>query len=214
MESLTARQSEIFQYICNYIQLQAIPPTFREIAEAFSIRSTNGVKELLNSIAKKGYLRLIPRVSRGIQVVAQTPSAKHTDQQAESTTHQIPLLGSIAAGSPILTETTHNEWLAIDKSMCRDPKSVFALKVRGDSMIGAGILNGDIVIVSVIHHEPKPGTIVAAIVGNEATVKRFFKEKECVKLMPENDKFAPIIITSESPEFRIAGQVIGLIRKY
>lgn len=203
---LTERQRHIYEFIVARIQEGGSPPTIREIGERFSISSTNGVRATLTALTKKGYIRRKPLLSRGIELTdyvataAGSPAAKH-----------IPIVGKVAAGDPILAVEHVEGTLAVDSSLV-PAEDVFALRVRGDSMTGAGILDGDYVLA---HQQPAAnrGDIVVAIIGDEATVKRYFPEGARVRLMPENPEHSPIVLDRFSPEFRIAGKVVGLIRK-
>jgi len=198
---LTARQQEVLDYIKQYMAESGMPPTFREIGDNFDIQSTNGVRCLLMVLEKKGSLRLIPKVSRGIQLT-----------EAPVNDSSIPLLGRIAAGSPIVTTETADDRLEFPSYFGRMNGSIFALKVQGESMIGEGIYDGDTVIVE-SSNEAKHGEIVAAFLNGEATVKTYSKKGAKVELLPSNPKFNPILVSPED-DFRIVGKIRGLVRKY
>jgi len=204
---LTNRQQQIYDFIVSRIQRDGSAPTIREIGERFRIASTNGVRATLTALSKKGYIRRKPLLSRGIELTDYVEKAPMSD-----TVKQIPVVGKVAAGEPVLAVEHLEGTLAVDTSLV-PAQDVFALRVRGDSMSNAGILDGDYVLA---RQQPTAnrGDIVVAIVGDEATVKRYHPEGVTVRLVPENPKHSPIVVNRHSPEFRIAGKVIGLIRKF
>ena len=204
---LTARQQQIYDFIAGRIQENGSPPTIREIGEQFGISSTNGVRATLTALTKKGYIRRKPLLSRGIELT------DYVEKVAMSSkTQNIPIIGKVAAGEPILAVENVEGTLAVDSSFV-STKEVFALRVRGDSMKDAGILNGDYVLARQ-QVTANRGDIIVAIIGEEATVKRYSPEGTRVRLMPENPSYRPIVLHRYSPEFRIAGKVVGLIRKF
>lgn len=197
MDPLTKRQKEILDFIGNYLQEHGYAPSYREIGEHFALNSPATIAEHINSLRAKGYLDSDPYQARSLQL---TPT---WDDQ----TFQIGLLGTIAAGSPIEAIRT-NETINIPRDMMG--KDVFALKVRGDSMIEDGILDGDYIIVQKCP-EPRNGDIVVALLeGNNATLKRFYKEKDHVRLQPANSIYNPI----RTRKVVIQGKVKGVIRKF
>lgn len=198
---LTDRQKQVLKYIKNQIAKHGSPPTIREIGNYMKIKSTNGVRLHLNALIKKGYLIKHEFISRGLELT----HTLATDVQ------KLPLVGSVPAGLPIdAIENIEGEF-AFDSSFIPKGES-FTLRIVGDSMKNAGILNNDIVLVQKQKTAQK-GEIVVAIIGEEATVKRYFPESNRIILRPENDDFDDIIVNKESPEFQIAGKVVGLIRK-
>ncbi len=210
--SLTPKQSEILEYIIGYLSATGMPPTFREIGENLNIKSTNGVRCLLIALEKKGVIRLIPNVSRGIQVVSVAASGKGASKSI------IPFLGRIAAGNPVVSEEQTNEYVEFPSFFGRTVGSLFALKVQGQSMIDLGINDGDTIIVE-RESRAENGDIIAALLNGEVTVKTFEKVHKATphdvvaRLLPANNKFKPINITKED-EFRIIGKIRGLLRKY
>ncbi len=198
---LTDRQRQIFNFISESIRERGIPPTIREIGERFSIRSTNGVRSILNALIKKGYIKKTPLVSRGIELADEMFTA----------VRQLPLVGSVPAGAPLLAEENIDGSIAVDASFVPSGEN-FTLRVVGESMIGAGIADGDFVVVRKQNTAEK-GDIVVAVIGDEATVKRFYPEEDHVRLEPENDAFGPIIVEYDTPRFYIAGKVVGLLRR-
>jgi len=205
---MTARQKQIFNFIVDYSKLHAKPPTLREIGGEFKIKSTNGVHCLVQAIRKKGFLQLSPRVSRGIQITAPVTEAEASDPGIA-----IPILGRVAAGGPILAVENIEGTVVVDASFCKRSRDVFALRVQGDSMVNAGIYHGDLVFVRQ-NALVSRGDIVVAVIGSDATVKRYFPENGRVRLEPENDSYGPVIVDEQSGDFRIAGKVIGVLRKY
>jgi len=198
---LTDKQRQVLQFIRDQISTRGSAPTIREIGKYMGITSTNGVRLHLSALIRKGYLKKQEFIARGLELTA--PVA--TDIK------QVPLVGSVPAGLPIDAIENIESEIALDASFAPKGDS-FTLRVVGDSMRDAGILDGDIVLVQK-QDVARKGDIVVAIIGEEATVKRYFPEGRQVRLQPENDDFEPIIVGRRSPEFRIAGKVVGLMRK-
>ena len=199
--TLTERQRQILRFIEDLITRRGHSPTIREIGEKFGISSTNGVRTHLSALIRKGYLRNSDYISRGLELTRHLAAG----------TGRVPLVGSVPAGRPIdAIENVEGE-IILDITFLPKGDS-FSLTVSGDSMIGAGIYNGDVVIVRKQNVAQK-GEIVVAVVDGEATVKRYFPEKHVVRLQPENPAFDPILVSLKSGEFRIAGKVVGLLRK-
>ena len=194
---LNERAREILAFIQRFRRERGSAPTIREIGEHFRISSTNGVRYYLNLLEKSGHIRRNPKISRGIGTIAsQAPSG-------------IPVLGRVAAGQPILAEENMSGALDMD-DMFGETSSLFALQVRGDSMIDAGILEGDYVIVRK-QDEARAGEIVVALLEDEATVKYFQPRRGHVELVAANEKYAPIVVGKEDA-FRILGTVRGVVR--
>jgi len=198
---LTARQKQVYEFISASICERGAPPTIREIGERFGIQSTNGVRSILTALIKKGFITKTPLVSRGIELVEKLTSA----------VKQLPLVGTVPAGAPLLAEENVEGTIAVDTTFLPSGET-FSLRVVGESMIGAGIANGDYVVVR-RQDSADSGDIVVAVIGDEATVKRYFPEPECVRLEPENEAFGPIIVENDTPGFYIAGKVVGLLRR-
>ncbi len=199
-EDLTDRQRAIYAYIEERINRDGQPPTIREIGQKFGISSTNGVRSFLNALIKKGYISKSSAVARGIRLVKENAEAM-----------MIPLVGQVAAGMPLTAEENISERIVVDRSFAPSG-DLFTLRVKGDSMKNAGIFNGDFVLV---RKQPSAsaGDIVVAVIGDEATVKRYFPERKHVRLQPENEAFGPIIIERSAPGFYLAGKVVGLMRR-
>ncbi|MCP4581381.1 MAG: transcriptional repressor LexA [candidate division Zixibacteria bacterium] len=206
MKELTPRQREIFEYIKESVVEMGRPPSLREIGERFKINSTNGVRSVLEALERKGYIRRNRYLSRGIEILKESP--EHLD---EDQLRKVPWVGRVAAGQPLWAEQNIEGNFYIDKTFVPG-EHIFALKVAGDSMKDAGILDGDYVLVR-RQQTAQKGEIVVAQIDDEATVKRFYLDKKRIRLEPENADFGPIIIEKGTPGFAIAGKVIGLMRK-
>jgi repressor LexA len=199
MAQLTPRQSQILQVIQSFIAESGMPPTRAEIARELGFKSANAAEEHLRALQRKGVLELIPGASRGIQL---------KDSLREQL--GLPLVGRVAAGSPILAEEHIETHYRIDQALF-NPKPHYLLRVEGMSMKNAGILHGDLVAV---HRTPEVRSrqIVVARVEDEVTVKRYRQEGSLVWLMPENDEFQPIRVDLNSQTMVIEGVVVGVIR--
>ncbi|BDQ03970.1 transcriptional repressor LexA [Ignavibacterium sp.] len=208
---LTDRQKEILSYIQKFVEDNGFPPTLREIAAHFGLASTFGVKRHLDALKKKGYLKVESYASRAI-----TLNKKSFDESDSSTIEynskiiSIPVVGRVAAGSPILSEENLDGTIAIDSNFFGNSKNCFAFKVSGDSMINAGIFDGDLVIVNP-NEKVSQHDIVVARVDDEITVKNYEKKNDKVFLIPQNEKYEPIIVT-EKNNFSLVGKVIGVLR--
>ncbi len=211
MKELTERQQEILDFIQEFININSYPPTYREIGKKFDIASTYGVKRHLDALQKKGYLDTCKNTSRTISVKQCTEQNKLSDTTLTSG-FQIPIVGRVAAGYPVLSEENIDGTLTLDNSFVRSGSTYFALKVKGESMIKAGIMEGDYVIVNQ-QNIANNGDIIVATVNDEATLKRFSKNAKGMQLIPENDNFSPIPINF-SDNFSIIGKVIGVYRWY
>lgn len=210
MEDLSKRQREVLDYIQSRILHNNIPPTYREIGDALGISSTNGVSDHVKALIKKGYLR---KVSSGSGAARGLILTEKSSIQRSETVVDVPLLGTVAAGAPILAEESYERTIRLDASMADTNSPVFALRVRGDSMINAGIYEDDIVIVRQTQSDYRPGDIVVALIDGEATVKYFFRESNRICLQPANDHMKPIYIDPTQNSL-IQGVVIGLYRQY
>ena len=204
MRGLTKRQQLVLEFIQASIQENGFPPTLREIGAHFGIRSTNGVNDHLLALQRKGYLRRQDMKSRALR-----PTASATGVPRE-----VPLVGRVAAGQPLLAIENLEGTLRVDSGLLPgEGGNYFALRVRGESMIGAGILDGDIVFVRQ-QEEAASGTIVVAMVGDEATVKTLYRDGERLRLQPSNPAVAPIVVgRDDGRTLRILGIVVGVYRK-
>ncbi len=194
---LTRRQQEILTYIREVLETEGFPPTRAEIARALGFRSANAAEEHLRALARKGVIEIHPGISRGIRLL-------------ERPNLGLPVVGKVAAGSPILAEQHIQDHYRIDPRLFRPPAD-YLLRVKGMSMMGAGILDGDLLAV---HRTPeaKSGEIVVVRVEEEVTVKRFRRRGNVVRLMPENPDFPPIILDLRRIALIIEGVAVGIIR--
>jgi len=197
--NLTKRQTEIFEFINRHLEKTGYPPTVREIGKALGLHSPSTVHAHLAKLEKSGVLRRDPSKPRAIEVLV--------DRAKRVMAPGVPLVGQVAAGSPILAEENIEEMLEVP-AMIGAESGDYGLRVRGDSMRDAGILEGDLVIVRPAE-EASNGEIVVALLGDEATVKRYFREADVIRLQPENPDYEPIV----SREVEILGRVIGVFRK-
>jgi len=221
-EPLTDRQEKILAFIKKSIQEQGYPPTIREIGEHFGIRSTNGVNDHLKALERKGYLLRGELKSRALSVIdgGRSParllrmSRRELSAVGEGEVVQVPVVGKVAAGEPILAQENITDHVRIDSMLLGDGgRKVFALRVSGDSMIGDGILDGDYIFVRK-QLQAGPGEIVVAMIEDEATVKRFYPEGDRVRFQPSNPRLKPIYVSRDDfRETQIIGVVVGIYRK-
>ncbi|MBE3589417.1 MAG: transcriptional repressor LexA [Firmicutes bacterium] len=202
-ESLTRRQREILEFIKRRIRERGYPPSVREIGEAVGLSSSSTVHGHLARLEEKGYLRRDPSKPRAIEVL-DTPEAPAPAPAPRVV--PVPVVGRVAAGTPILAEENVEDVFPLPEDWVRGGE-IFMLEVRGDSMIEAGILDGDRVIVR-RQDTAENGDIVVALIGDEATVKRYYREADHIRLQPENSRMEPI----RTREATIIGRVIGLVR--
>lgn len=202
-EEITDRQKEILDFIQDYVDFNGYPPTYREIGKQFNIASTFGVKRHIDALVKKGFLNNTNNSSRTLSLVVNNNPIQVVE---------IPVVGRVAAGQPILAQENIEGTFSIDKSFLGSHNQCFGLKVRGDSMINAGILEGDLVIIQP-QKEAVNGEIVVALIGDEATMKRYVVEENKIFLVPENEKYEAIVIENDE-DFSIIGKVIGVFRSY
>jgi repressor LexA len=228
-DALTQRQRDILDFISASIAERGFPPTLREIGEHFSIRSTNGVNDHLKALEKKGHLRREDLKSRamrpvlpdgngevvplrggpsGTGVMDAVSSAMNGDDMAE-----IPILGRVAAGQPILAVENASDTVRIDRVLIGGHREVFGLRIVGESMIEDGILDGDYVFVKKTP-SAHPGDIVVAMIEGEATVKRYYPEGDRIRFQPANSNMLPIFVSrAEFKSVDIIGIVVGVYRK-
>jgi len=201
--TLYKRQRQILDFIRQYIQKYNYSPTLAEIASALNVNSLATVHEHLERLEKKGLIRKFEGVVRGIELL---------DKDRKETGYgiDVPILGFIAAGKPIEPYTDPDASVFINPSMITGKKRVYVLKVKGDSMIEEGILDGDYVVVEEQKSAINGDIVIALLESGLATLKKFFKEKNRIKLAPANSTMAPIYVTN----VRIQGKVVGVLRKY
>lgn len=202
MKMLTGKQQRVLDFIRQQVNRMGFPPSVREIAQKFEI-STRAAYDHLRAIEKKGYIRRDPMKPRAIEIMGH----RGRDLINSEDVAMIPLVGRVAAGQPILADENIEDHLAFPASLVQHG-TVFALEVKGDSMIGDGIMDGDYVLV---REQPvaEPGETVVALLGEEATVKRFYRDKDRVRLEPANPAMGPII----SDDVSIIGKVVGVFRR-
>ena len=205
MEKLTEKERAIYEYITDVIKSERYPPTVRDIQSSLHIKSTSTVHAYLARLEEKGYIRRDPGKSRSLRVDEQS-GAKENGR-----TVKVPIIGRVAAGMPILAVENCEGYVDLPVVNGRgNDGQLFALRVKGESMIGAGILNNDIVVVSKTNYAENGEIVVAMADNEEATVKRFYKENGHFRLQPENPEMAPIILD----EVYILGKVTAVIRYY
>ena len=204
---LTDKQAMIFEFIREQQLAKGYPPSVREICAAVGLKSTSTVHSHLNKLEKLGYIRRDPTKPRAIEILNNNSTDDITGMNQEII--QIPVVGQITAGEPILAEQNIEEYIPLPSILVQG-KDNFILKVKGESMIGAGILDKDYVIVDRNNHASNSQIVVALINGEYATVKRFFKEDRLVRLQPENEFMDSIILDERNIE--IVGIVKGVFR--
>ena len=197
MRPLTARQAEILALIQDFIERSGFPPTRAEIAEQLGFRSANAAEEHLRALERKGILDILPVASRGIQL-------------KQAGLPGLPLIGRVAAGTPILAEENIRSRHKIDAALF-SPNADYLLEVKGDSMINIGIHDGDLLAVHKTS-EARSGQIVVARIDNEVTVKRLKRKGGAIELLPENDRLSPIAVDPRVDDFAIEGLAVGIIR--
>ncbi|MCL2320359.1 MAG: transcriptional repressor LexA [Treponema sp.] len=200
MKELTKRQEEVLGFIAGYIDAHAYPPTIREVADYFSI-SVKGAHDHLAALKKKGLLKQGDKKSRTIELVR---------NRKEDEFEEIPVLGTVAAGRPILSVENIEGSIRFDRSMLKNGRKYFALRVRGDSMEDAGIIDGDTAVIEqqeVVHN----GEIAVVMLDEAVTLKTFYQESTRIRLQPENSRYSPIYCTGD---LRILGRLAHIVRSY
>src|SRR4249920_2180777 len=203
---LTQRQREVYDYVVTYVDAHGYPPTVREIGEAVGLASPSTVHAHLANLERAGLLKRDPTKPRAIELRRKPKAAPTPD------VHKLPLIGEVAAGGPLLAEDNIEEYLAVPEPLSKGGEE-FLLRVKGESMVNAGILDGDIAVVERAQ-DAENGDIVVALAGDdetaeEATLKRLFKEDGRVRLQPENDALEPIY----AQHVQLIGKVIGVFRQ-
>lgn len=201
MKGLTQRQKAVLQFISQYIGQSGYPPTFQEIADAFGIASKHGVVRHLVALERKGYITRSDTLARSIRIV-------HPQYTPPAGTVQVPIVGRVAAGFPVLAEENIEDYVMLPRTLIKSEGRYFALRVNGDSMINSGILDGDMVIVQSAN-TAQAGEIVVALVGDEVTVKRLVIRNNQKFLKAENPQYPDIFPQND---WSVQGRVIGLVR--
>ncbi len=227
MDGLTDRQLEVLRFITGQIEECGYPPTIREIGEALDIRSTNGVNDHLKALERKGFLSRDPVKSRALIPTPRAretlgggrsnsnviPLASRAPQRPGARMMEIPIIGRVAAGQPILAQERIEDTVQVDAFFLGTSKKVYGLRVQGDSIIGDGILPGDYIFVKKQLHAEN-GDIVVAMIDDEATVKRVYFEPDRVRFQPSNPRMAPIYVREQDfKSTMILGVVAGVYRK-
>lgn len=195
MDGLTASQKKIYDFLKERASVTNVPPSVREIGAAVGLKSTSSVQNNLNALEDMGYIQRDPLLKRSIRIMGQAENV-----------HHVPLLGTITAGAPIFAYEDVECYLPYSGYVSSD-KPLFALRVKGESMINAGIFDGDIIFAEKVS-SVRNGEIVVALIGDEATVKTFYKENGHYRLQPENETYSPIIVD----EVQIQGKVVAVLR--
>jgi len=196
MENLTARQQEVFDFIKEYLDDNGMPPTRAEIATKLGFKSPNAAEEHLKALARKGAIEMVPGASRGIRIPEELSG--------------LPVIGSVAAGSPVLAQEHVQKYLDIPSELFF-PKADYMLRVRGMSMIEVGIFEDDLIAVHKTD-QARNGEIVVARIGEDVTVKRYYKESNMVRLVAENKDYEDIMVNLATDDFTIEGKYVGVIR--
>ena len=195
------KQEEIYQFIKSQLNDKGYPPTVREICAQVGLRSTSTVHGHLARLEKKGFIRRDPSKPRAIELL--------NEHRSKLEMIDITIIGKVTAGEPILAVENIEDTFSIPLNYVKTSNDLFILNIKGESMIKAGINDGDLAIIEKVN-SAENGDIVVALIENEATIKRFFKEKDHIRLQPENDTMDPIIVQNCS----ILGKIVGLYRKY
>ena len=196
-KELTQRQADVLTFIKKFAMEYGYPPTIPEIQEEFGIKSPNGVNNHIKALIRKGYINRDSSRARALEIVGFS--------------HGIPMLGHVAAGAPLLAQENMEGYFNMH-DLYAPSDEIFMLRVHGESMIKAGIFDGDYVIVR-MQQNVEAGEIGVAFLGEEATVKRIYSDGNIIKRAPENDTMKPLTVMSTDPSFRIGGKVVGVVRK-
>jgi repressor LexA len=212
MQGLTKRQEQTLEFIRKSIEERGYPPTLREIGEYMGIRSTNGVNDHLRALERKGYLTREDMKSRALKLVEDALPAAVT-RASDDDLLEVRVLGRVAAGLPLFAEENVIDTIRVDRMMVRGGRELFGLRVTGDSMIDAGILSGDYIFVKKQSTADR-GDIVVALIGDEATVKYYFPERDYVRFQPANAQMAPILVrATDFKSTMLLGKVVGVYRR-
>jgi repressor LexA len=212
MKELTERQRQLLEFIEEHVRTHGFPPSIREMADHMGIRSTNGVNDHLKALERKGYISKGEGLkSRAISLLSRPRRA--SGRKPEEPVVTVPILGRVAAGTPVLSDENFEGTISMGRSLLPSSRNLFALRVRGDSMIGRGIFDGDVVLVK-SQRDADSGQIVVALVDGEATVKTFRRLKNKIRLEPANPDMEPIVIRQQDfAPTSILGVVKGVYRQ-
>lgn len=203
MEELSAKQARVLDFIKGHLQNTGYPPTVREIADRLGLAGPNSAKKFLDILERKGFIRRAAGCSRAIEIMGPMRAAA---------IRILPVVGAIRAGEPVLAFENIEKHVAVDPSFARG-EGLFFLRVQGDSMIDAHVMDGDLALIRP-QQEVASGDIAAVLLGDEATLKYFYKERTAVRLKPANPAYEPIVIKQkDAAQVRIIGKVVGVMRK-
>jgi repressor LexA len=206
---LSEKETALLKFIISEMEEKGYPPTIREMMEVIDVKSLRGVTYHLDELQKKSYIHR-ERLSRSITILPRAFSFKDETISTKSAAGiSIPVIGKVAAGNPIFTYEEFNDQISVPESLAKNTKDYYALRVSGDSMVGDSILNKDIVVIKKQNYASN-GEIVVAVINEEATIKRFFRESDYYRLQPSNPNYEPIL----TKELVISGIMVGLIRNF
>jgi repressor LexA len=217
MLKLTFEQQRVYNFMLAFRDKNGFPPTVREVAAGLGYKSPNNARQHMQLIEQKGYIRTTPCIARGIEFLNEASTETSAVEKHENVVEEeveeygVPLIGSVAAGLPITAIENVDGYITLDRSIFRG-NDLFALRVKGNSMTGMGILNGDIVVVRK-KSNAENGEVVVVIIDGDATLKRFIRDRDTVLLRAENPDYADIVLSSVN-SIQIAGKLVGVIRKY
>lgn len=203
-----SKEEQLYNFIKNYQNEFGYPPTVREMCKAIKVSSTSTIFYYLNKLENSNKIKKNPNKNRALEIINNEVSSISTIAQNEENLTKIPVLGTVTCGEPILAVQTSEEYFMVSKTLFKGD-DLFMLTAKGESMINAGIYDGDKIILRQQSNADN-GDIVAALIDDSATIKRFYKENGHFRLQPENDAFSPIIVD----HVQIIGKVVGLVRKF
>lgn len=206
--SKVSKEEQLLSYIKNYQNENGFPPTIREMCKAIKVSSTSTIFYYLNKLENSNKIKKNPNKNRALEIINNDACNVSTINENSENLTKIPVLGTVTCGEPILAVQTNEEYFMVSPTLFRGD-DLFMLTAKGDSMINAGIFDGDKIVIKSQSYANN-GDIVAALVEDSATIKRFFKEDGHYRLQPENDSYSPIIVD----EVKVLGKVVGLVRKF
>jgi repressor LexA len=218
-KDLTETQQKVFNFLKDFLGNHGYPPTLREVASHFGLKGPRGPQKTLQILERKGYVHKTPGGSRAIEILRPKMSSRHgglpyakgVERPVPLPTFSIPIVGRVTAGEPILAIENIEGYVNLDRTLVSS-ENVFLLRVEGDSMIEAHIQDGDFALVQPQSHAEN-GEIVVALIDDEATIKRIFKQRDFIRLEPANPKMEPIVIKKGEKKVSIVGKVVGIFRK-
>ncbi len=219
-KDLTETQQKVFNFLKDFLGNHGYPPTLREVASHFGLKGPRGPQKTLQILERKGFVHKNPGESRAIEILrprmsssrGSLPYAKRFEGSVPLPTFSLPIVGRVTAGEPILAIENIEGYVNLDRTLVSS-EHVFLLRVEGDSMIEAHIQDGDFALVQPQSHAEN-GEIVVALIDDEATIKRIFKQRDFIRLEPANPKMEPIVIKKGEKKVSIVGKVVGIFRKF